>query len=374
MRDDTRSRRSERGFASVLIVGVATVLLLFLGISVDWGILLRHRRAMQNACDSGSMAGALNLRSDPGSVEATAVRYARQDLTQNAIPSNPPPSGPPRSDLVTVTAQTQDVNGLPDTVAPRQVRVEMSRDVQTYLFRLVRNFVTVRVDCTARMVNIILTEGLVPLGLNYTAWDDYVNTQGCLPVIQAGVPLEDRTPPCDSFTITMSVSNSSNPWGSGNTGTLAMCPPGESGDCRGARDWREAFIQGSGEAFCYDAAQTANVTDVVLNGEACANILTEPGNMSGPVRFAVDARCDSGNPQDRIIMIPLLNPAYTSAGGGRYNTEVWGFSAFELDCLNRPQGGNDLSIQGGFVNIVTMQAFGRQTEFDTGVYTVRLVE
>src|SRR5688572_10979371 len=85
MKGDKGWRRSERGFASVLIVGMSTVLLLFLGISIDWGIILRYRRAMYNACDSGALAGALNLRNSPMTAADTAERYARNDMTQNNI-------------------------------------------------------------------------------------------------------------------------------------------------------------------------------------------------------------------------------------------------------------------------------------------------
>lgn len=356
--------RCERGSA-VLIVGVFTTLLLFVGMSVDWGILLRYRRAMQNACDAGVLAGGLNLRSDPATAAPTAQRYAENDMRQNYIAWNP----------AQLQVTTLDDNNQPTLISPRRLRMEIHMDVPTYFFRLVLNTVHVAVDCSARLANIILTEGLVPLGLNYNAWDNYVNTLGCLPVIQSNVPLAQRTPPCNAFDITLAVNaGDTNPWGSGNTGMLSMvegcfdCPSG-------AREWRDTFINGSTQEYCYDATESPAVTDFTLDGLNCANVMTRPGTVSGPVRTAVDARCDSGNPLDRIIMMPLLNPAYTDSGSGRYTTEIWGFAAYELDCLNRPTAGaGNVSIRGGFVSFVSMQAYGRETTFDTGVYTVKLIE
>jgi len=361
-------RNSERGAVSVLTVGVFLILTLFVGMSTDFGIFLRYRRAMQNACDSGGLAGGLNLRSDPMTAAPTAERYAENDMRQNAIAWN------------ALEATTLDENNQPTLIAPRRVRVEIHAGVPTYFLRLVQASVPVAVDCMARLTPIILGRGLEPLGLNYNAWDEYANTQGCLPLIQDGTPLAERTPPCDSFSITMSVSASGNPWGSGNTGMLAMQAPGATGDCFddcpvGARQWMDTFIQGSPQSYCYDAARSPAVSDYTLNGQSCANVRTRPGTVTGPVINAVDARCDSGNPLDRIVVLALLNPAYTAEGGGSYTTEIWGFAAYELDCDNRPRpGAGTVTINGGFVSFVSMQAVGETTSFDTGVYTIKLIE
>jgi hypothetical protein len=360
------ARTSERGATAVVVIGVFVVLLLFLGMSVDFGILLRYRRAMQNACDAGVLAGGLNLRTDPATAAPTAIRYAENDMRQNNIAWDP----------ARLTATVLPYEDQPN----RQVQAEIHADVPMYFLRLVRDAVHVAVDCRARLANVILTQGLVPLGLNYEAWDDYANTQGCLPVIQGGVPLEERTPPCDSFEITISVSASDNPWGSGNSGMLAMQAPGETDECFddcpvGARQWQDTFIEGSPQQYCFDQGQTAAVEDWTLDGDNCANVRTRPGTVTGPVINAVDERCDSGDPLDRIIVLVLLNPAYTDDGSGAYTTEIWGFAAFELDCDNRPSpGAGDVTISGGFVSFVSYRATGRETSFDTGVYTVKLVE
>jgi hypothetical protein len=338
--------------------------------SVDFGIFLRYRRAMMNACDAGVLAGGLNLRTSPATAAPTADRYATNDMRQNAI------------SWASITTTTYDANWNATLISPDRLRTVIETDVPTYFLRLIRPSVHVAVHCAARLTPIILGTGLVPIGLNWDAWSQYVDTDGCLGVIQAGVPLDERTPPCDSFELTFGVSaQSTNPWGSGNTGLLAMgegcyfCPPS-------ASEWEEAFREGSQTQYCIDVARTPAVGDVTINGQSCADVGTRPGNPSGPVRQAVgggsgqfgNGRCDSDNPLDRIIMVPLLNPAYTDAGSGRYLLEIWGFSAYELDCSSPPQPGNDLRISGGFVTIVTMQAYGTEAPVDTGVYTVRLIQ
>jgi hypothetical protein len=350
---------------AVLIVLISTVLLLFVGMAVDYGVWFRYRRAMQNACDAGALAGALNLRDDPASAAPTAERYAATNMTQDNITWD------------SLQATPLDENNQPTLIAPDRVRVEIQEDVFTVFFRLIaRTTVHVAVDCTAKLTPIILTEGLVPLGLNYDAWgplyDPLSEESPCADVLH--VPLEQRLPPCDSFQIKMAINGMDNEWGSGNTGMLSM--PEDCFDCPiGANEWKDEFISGSQQAYCYDAGQTPALGDVAMNGQPCASVMTKPGTVTGPVRTAVDARCDSGNPDDRIIMMPLLNPVYAESGGGRYTTEIWGFTAFELDCTNRPQAGSGLvTISGGFVSLVSMQAYGQETEFDTGVYTVKLVE
>src|SRR3990170_2813257 len=363
-RDDGQA---ERGAVAVLVVVISSVLLLFLGMSVDYGVWLRFRRAMQNACDAGALAGALNLRRDPASAAPTAERYAANNMTQDNITWD------------SLQATTLDNNNQPTLISPSRVRVEIHEDVFTVFFRLIgRNTVHVAVDCTAKLTPIILANGLVPLGLDYSAWapfyDPTIADSPCADAVAAGVPLEERLYPCQSFEIKMAVNGLDNDWGEGNTGMLSMTT--DCFDCpTGAREWMETFINGSQQAYCYDTTQSDPINDFALNGQSCANVMTKPGTVTGPVRTAVDARCDSGDPMDRIIMMPLLNPEYTESGQGRYTTEIWGFTAFELDCTNRPTAGAGLvTISGGFISIVTMQAYGAETDFDTGVYTVKLIE
>ena len=359
-------RRQEQGMAAVFTVLGFLALTLVIGMSTDFGILMRYRRAMQNACDSAALAGGLNLRSSPSTVTATAQRYAEDDMRQNAISWD------------SVEATTMDLN--PALEGTDSVRVVINAVVPTFFFRLVRDSVPVAVACTARLTPVILGRGLEPLGVDYTFWTENVVGPGCLPLIEGGVPLADRPPPCNATDLTLGVANPTSPWGSGNSGMLAMQAPGADGECFadcpvGANQWQATFEQGSPQSYCYDQEHTAALSDFTLNGDGCANVRTRPGTVTGPVLNAVDYRCDSPNLLDRIITIALLNPAYTDSGSGSYTVEIWGFAAYEIDCTNRPTpGSGTVIIHGGFVSFVSMQATGEETTFDTGVYTIRLIE
>lgn len=356
----------ERGIAAVVVVGAFTVLLLFVGFSTDLGIVLRYRRAMQNACDAGALAGAGELRTNVPGAAPMAVRYAETDMRQNYIAWDP--------SRLTATV-------LPDGAHPdRRVRVEIHADVPMFFLRLVRDSLHIAVACAARLTPVILTNGLVPMGLNYDAWAplyDPVTGAPCASYVEDNVPLASRPAPCNSFAITVSVSSSTNPWGSGNTGALSMSNTTTCFDCpTGFRQWLDVFQNGSLQAYCYDPNRTGAVSDYTLNSQSCANVMTEPGTLSTPrIRDAIEDRCTSGNPLDQIIIMPLLNPAYTTSGQGRYTTEIWGFTAFQLDCTRLPTpGAGTTSIYGGFVSITSYRATGTTTEFDTGVYAIKLVE
>ncbi|MDR7482937.1 MAG: Tad domain-containing protein [Armatimonadota bacterium] len=355
----------QRGTAVVFVVVTFLVLLLLLGMAVDFGILLRYRRAMQNACDAGVLAGALNLRRDPASVVPTTERYAENDMRRNAI------------SWTSLEAATYDKNWQPTLMGPDRVRAEIHAMVPLFFLRLVRDSVEVAVDCAAKLTPVIFTKGLVPLGLNYDQWEPY-HASPCWDYVTAGTLIQERPPQCQSFGITVDISAKSNPWGSGNTGLLSMsCFDCTSG---GARQWEEYFKFGAPTPYCYDMGQTSAVTSGTYpdgSPALCANVKTETGVKIGALNQGIDWRCSQPAPPDslaHIIMMPLLNPAYIEGGQGTYTTEIWGFVAFQLDCSGRRLTGANPTIRGGFVSIVSAQAVGTETEFDTGVYTIKLIE
>ena len=355
--------QGERGAVAILVVLISSVLLLFVGMAVDYGIWMRYRRAMQNACDAGALAGALNLRRDPATAAPTAERYAANNMTQDNITWD------------SLQATTLDNNNQPTLIAPSRVRVEIHEDVFTVFFRLVgRSTVHVAVDCYAKLTPIILTKGLVPIGLNWGDWIGYYNSD-CWKYVTDNVALAVRPEHCRSFEITVDISSKDNPWGSGNTGLLSMscfdCPSG------GGSQWKDYFINGAPTPYCYDMATTPDVTNGTYPDGSptdCANVKTEPGVKIGPISQGIQERCASGTVMDQIIQMPLLNPAYMDSGQGTYTTEIWGFTAWQIDCTKTNFTGADPTIYGGFVSIVSMQAYGTETEFDTGVYTVKLIE
>jgi hypothetical protein len=272
-------------------------------------------------------------------------------------------------------AATYDKTWQPTLVAPDRVRAEIHAVVPLFFLRLVRDSVEVAVDCAAKLTPVILTSGLVPLGLNYLKWAEKPH---CWDWVK--FPFEERPPDCRSVDITVDISAKDSPWGSGNTGLLSMgcfdCPRG------GAQQWEQYFKFGAPTPYCYDMGRTGPVTTGTYpdgSPARCANVKTETGVKIGALNQGIDYRCSSSDPMDQIIMMPLLNPAYDvyfegGGGQGTYTTEIWGFVAFQLDCSQGKLTGRTPTIRGGFVSIVSAQAVGTETEFDTGVYTIKLIE
>ena len=353
---NSKNRHSERGFAVFIVVAWLT-LCLFVGMAVDIGILLRYRRAMQNACDTGALAGAQNLKSNPTTVPGIARSYASADMNQNNINSD------------TLTAATLNSSNQPDTTKPDRVRVDVHATVPTFFFRLVTNAVAVAVECTAKIEPVKSVTGLVPIGLNYTTWLNYYNSNIKNGQCDITVPISERPAYCQTMTDMIGLVGS---WGAGNDGLLCLPPAGNT-NC-GASEWNNEFTNGSTGSYCFDANQVTAVPDP--NGPSCALAQTKPGYDDGQVKQAINNRCAFAAPpasQQQILIVPLINPS--SAGAGRNTVEIWGFAAFQLSC---PQNGGK-SITGSFVSLVTFQAQGCDPAtdancHDTGVETVRLIQ
>ncbi len=67
-------RQARRGQALLLVVLLMTLLLSLIGVLVDGGILLIHRRELQNTADAAARAGATRL--DEGTYRASGGRRA----------------------------------------------------------------------------------------------------------------------------------------------------------------------------------------------------------------------------------------------------------------------------------------------------------
>jgi hypothetical protein len=95
-------RRNERGSIIILSTFMLPILLAFIGLAVDGGLLFEIKRRMQTSADSAAVAGAVAKRSG-GDVD-TIVEAARTDAALNGFQhaaadvtvtvNNPPTSGP----------------------------------------------------------------------------------------------------------------------------------------------------------------------------------------------------------------------------------------------------------------------------------------
>ncbi|MGH2372565.1 MAG: hypothetical protein ACRDIC_03690 [bacterium] len=84
-------------------------------------------------------------------------------------------------------------------------------------------------------------------------------------------------------------------------------------------------------------------------------------------------RCANLDQDAQFLKLLLLNPAFQDDGNGRYAVEIWGFAVFQIDCSNPLINGNS-TIRGGFVSIVSGRITGRETDLDTGAFTIKLAE
>lgn len=384
-----RFSRDERG-SVFLIVGTFLVLLLFVGMATDFGILLRYRRAMQNGCDSAVLAGAQDLRSTTRSATTTAQTYAQRDLTENNIIWN----------ASNFTATTENANGTADGTT-NAVRLAATYQATVPLFFLasITPSVTINVNCAAQRVP-ILTTGLKPLGLDYTVFKDLYTSQGksvtCTPFgINGNFP---PTGPafgtqCADCTLSINVSSGGtsaapscdpNAPGSGNTGALALNNT-QAGCTNNGFDttsgWGCTFINGTGTMPAYCAtAPTAGLSTNSSNWLSCSIVSTKTGMGVGPWNAAAGAVCASTKPTDWVVVMPLMNPNIWEGNiqGTSTSVDIVAFAAFQLDCpyMNSLNGNAKYEpLVGTFVQFLDFQATtGNPNGIDTGVDTIILVQ
>ncbi len=317
--------RGERGFA-IFIVSAWLTLLLFVGMSVDWGILLRYRRAMENACDSGALAGALYLREQSASAGPAAVRYASNDLTQNAIAANTPTATPKNSNT--------------------RLQVDINATVPTFFFRLVKPSVGVAVECTSTVEAVVQTTGVVPVIVDLAA-----------------LPAQ----PCTFDTCSdVFIDAGQNKCGSGNSCLLDLTNASCSGG--GAKQWGCVFANGTDQTIC-------------STSPSCNQVGAQPGTKNGGLDKGIPPRCATPAPPDPssqwVVMVPVASGVSNSnCGGKNCSWTVSAFAAFQLDCPNMPSKftGNQAKIPGKFVYLTVMNAVGSLTAPDFGLETVRLIQ
>jgi Flp pilus assembly protein TadG len=393
MRWGRRFSADERGFA-VVIVGSFLILLLFVGMATDFGIIMRHRRAMQNACDSAVLAGAQNLRQGTATTEATT--YMQRDLTENNIgwvPAN-------------FTATTEDANGVTDgTTAAVRVAASYQLTIPLFFLALATPSINVAVQCAAQRVP-VLTTGMKPIGLDYNVFQSLYGPNGqfgqnvtCQPFTSNNMPVADGgTGPafgtaCADCTLSINVSSGStsvapscdpNAPGSGNSGALALNNT-QAGCTNNGFDttsgWGCTFINGTGTDPAYCATPPpAGLSTNSTSWFSCSIISTKTGMGRGPWNNAAGAVCASTNPKDWVVVMPLINPNLWEGqvNGTSTQLDIVGFANFQMDCpyMNSLNGNSQYEpLVGTFVQFLDFQATtGNPNGVDTGVDTIILVQ
>jgi Flp pilus assembly protein TadG len=380
----------ERGSA-VFIVGAFLVLLLFVGMATDFGILLRYRRAMQDGCDSAVLAGAQNLKVASPSATAEAQTYAQRDLTQNNIVWN----------ANNFSAQTQDKNGNATGINPVRLWASYQATVPLFFLASASPSVTVSVQCAAQRVP-VLTTGLKPLGLDYNVFLNLYGPSGrwgsnvtCTPFGTSG----NQPPTGPAYGAACSDCALSTNFSSSGSGSTPQCDPAVGSGNTGALDlhntqagctnngfdtsagWGCTFINGTGTnpAYCATPPPTGLSTNST-NWLSCSVVRSKTGLGNGPWRNAASAVCALTDPKQWIVTMPLMNPTIWEGGvnGASTSVDIVAFANFQMDCpyMNSLRGSNPYDpLIGTFVNFVDFQGVvGDPNGVDTGVDTIILVQ
>ena len=339
MRSTPRFSRAERGAVLIWYVLFLLITLCFVSLGIDIAKLATTRTQLQNAADAAALAGASAIDFEAGTLsQSLAIARAQQTAAMNqAFIDTPRPVALEASDVVFPT--------------PTRVRVTVRREggnamvttfAQVLGIRRLEMTATATAEAdTAKAVDC----GLVPLGVTPNPDQDFVT--GCSP----------------GYTLKFGAGAGSQ----GNYGALDL-PECDGGPCAGRPE------TGASTFEC-----------LVRNGYCCPieigqQLPTEPGNMAGPFRKAIEDRFEADSDRregicyddykgtgQRIINVLIT----TDAGPGRTSVTVLGFSSFFIS--NKPGSGNDNGLIGQFLHRI-VPGDGGGSSIGPVAYTLRLVQ
>ncbi|MGB9791661.1 MAG: pilus assembly protein TadG-related protein [Thermacetogeniaceae bacterium] len=304
----------KRGSVVVLVAAAMFVLLGFVAMVTDIGLLYLTRTRLANAADAAALAGAQELPVDPQRAASVAEEYAESNG---------------------VRPEEVGIGVAPDC---RSVTVEARRAVD-FIFARALGIVKgrVRAAATAAVYPLAGARGVVPFSI-----EEQELVFGRQYVLKEGAG-------CGSATL-------------GDDGRMygwfGALDLGGKGD--GASEYRDNVING-----CSSMVRVGDVIDV------------ETGNMSGPTADGVlcrIARCQDGCTFEsfrrdcpRLVIVPVVR--YLGVSGDKKKVEVRGFAAFFLEGVEGR--GRDNNVVGRFVRTVYPGEAG--DALDYGVEVVKLV-
>jgi hypothetical protein len=315
------------------------VILGFAAMAIDVGLFLHERRELQNAADAAALAGAQELPLSPAHAGQKAAEWAEK----NGIDDD-------ELEAIEITS-TYAAN---DTIT-----VEVRRDVP-FVFARVLGLTsdTIRADATARVGSPAAMAGLVPFG-----------------VLDEAISVTEPT---------VLKYDSKNAF-HGNFGALAI-------DGHGAKTYSETIEHGSETPLCSFSQDTC----------ADPTTETEPGNMIGPTREAVNWRIDNTpsecnefdevfqevggtyrlkggcNPflspgssdSSRVVIVPVIGELCQ----GRCDVTILKFAMFFIEELGDCTG-NSCEVTGSFADAqANVEALMGSLNPDGLIRLVRLVE
>jgi Flp pilus assembly protein TadG len=311
-----RPASNNRGAIIIWLAFILLLMLCFVALGVDVAKLATARTQLQNAADAAALAGASAINPTTGVIDpATATARAQQTGQLNkAFINLPQPVIIDAADVTLLSGQRVKV------VARRQGGNSVVAHVAQVL-----GLSTLQVTATATAeadTTRIAECGIVPLGVNPPPGTSFQT--GCGNSYQLKAPGGGGT--------------------TGNYGGLDF-PACDAGECSGggASEWRCQLVKG----YCCDLTVGQQVQ-------------TKPGNMSGPLKTAIDARFDAdavktenicysayvaaGGTGQRVIHVPIVSPF---PNGSSAPVTITGFTAFFIK--NKPGSGADSSLEGEFI-------------------------
>ncbi|HXF50070.1 MAG TPA: pilus assembly protein TadG-related protein [Dehalococcoidia bacterium] len=360
--------RSERGQVLPLVAGLIVVLLGMTALAVDIGGFVAHRRSLQNAADAMALAAAQEL-ADPvtSSVRQAVIDRATQWGEKNGI-------DPDEIEEIRVIPKSGQ-NPNPEV----QVRI---REDHRFVFARAIGITSHDVTASAGAIKTTPggTSGVVPWAL--------LNSE-----VQGAIP---------GALVTLKY-DANNPM-TGNFGPIRIDGSG-SGNCGQSDKYCSGVKYGSDSTICSQAAVSAGTCQE--NAPECsgASCQTQPGNVVGATRQAVDWRlaktdpaCDAFgevfsdpdgdhvyqiaqqcNPfipgsksSERVVIIPLIS----NFGPGSQPVTITGFVLAFLEGYDAGKcQGNACEIKARFVQAeLTTGALTGVYDEDALLKFVRLVE
>ena len=334
------ARRGERGVAIIWLALFMLVLLGFGSLSVDVAKLAATKTQLQNAADAAALAGASALDPATGVImPGVAVPRAQlAALSNKAFVGDPEP----------IALAAADVT-FPD---PTRIRVKVRREgAQSVVTTLAQVVGMKRLEVSATATAKVETTGTALCG---------ILPLGCSP----GTGQEFQVGCANRYILKIGAGGSGTSTGGGSQGKGkggGKKTDESSGGQYGAVDFPSCVDQGACAGMPSTGANTFRC--LMTNGYCCplqiGQVLpTESGNMSGPLKQAMDARFDAdavsaenicyseyqsrGGSGQRVVSVPITTPVY-----GQARVTLLGFASFFL--RNRPGTGAESELEGEFL-------------------------
>lgn len=307
--------RHERGAILVQTAIALLVLIAFLGLVADYGLLWVARRQAQNAADAGALAGAVAFafdnddRSATGPAKTSAYQLASQHYVAGEVPAIIDPS---TGDFTDVKFYTDAPGDFPPECAGNDcIRVDVHRNqdrnnpLSAWFMQLVG--VTefgVRATATARAAPASWTDCLKPW-LIPDKYDD-VNDNG---VFDVGVDVY------------------SNPgWSEADIGTFLTLKEGNPST-------QDPIAPG--DFFRIEEADTYrdSITGCHITQGIGDEVIIRPGNGVGPTRLGVEELLANNNGEPVTVLVGMFDPSAFAAldrQSGTFPIEIVNMMGFKI--------------------------------------------